>query len=328
MLIDRFGRSITYLRISVTDRCNFRCVYCMPADGIVQRSHESIMRFEEIFRVVQAAAQLGIRKVRLTGGEPLVRRDLPELIRLIAGIEEIQDISLTTNGILLERMAAQLKDAGLKRVNVSLDTLQPEKFSRITRGGSLETVMRGLAAAEAVGLTPVKINVVAMRGVNDDELQDLAKLSIDRSWNVRFIELMPVKNQRPWGADFPDPADAFLSIPDIKKTLAPLGLAPVPGSTHDGPAAEFFLAGGKGRIGFISPLSEHFCQDCNRLRLTADGNFRPCLLQDIEVPFLSALRAGKAVEPYIINAINSKPSGHELDQNHLPSQRTMMQIGG
>lgn len=286
------------------------------------------MRYEEIAEVVRVAAEQGIRKVRLTGGEPLVRLDLPDLVRMIAAISGIEDISLTTNGMLLERMAAPLKDAGLNRINVSLDTLQPEKFARITRGGSLEKVLCGLEAAEAVGLTPIKINTVAMRGVNDDELVDLARLSVDRSWEVRFIELMPVNNQAQWGPGFPNPSEAFLGIPEIQKILAPLHLAPVESSAHHGPAREYVIAGGKGKIGFISPLSDHFCHDCNRLRITADGVFRPCLLQDIEIPFLAAMRAGKPVLPFIQQAIDAKPAGHELSQEHLPSRRCMIQIGG
>ncbi len=328
MLVDHYGRSITYLRVSVTDRCNFRCVYCMPPEGVKWQPHSAILSFEEIAAVVRAAAGLGVRKVRLTGGEPLVRLDLPDLVRMITEIPGIEDVSLTTNGILLERMAGELKDAGLKRVNVSLDTLKPEKFARITRGGSLEAVLRGLDAAEQHGLAPLKINTVAMRGVNDDELEDLAKLSLSRSWDVRFIELMPVKNRQPWGPGFPDPADMYLSIPDIQKALAPFGLEQVPGNPQDGPEQKFRLDGGRGRLGFISPLSNHFCQQCNRLRLTADGNFRPCLLQDIEVPFLSALRSGEAIEPYLKKAIDSKPLGHEIDQNRLPTRRFMQQIGG
>lgn len=328
MLVDRFGRSITYLRVSVTDRCNFRCVYCMPPEGIKWQSHDSIMRYEEIASVVRVAASLGIHKVRLTGGEPLVRFDLPDLVHMIAEIPGIEDISLTTNGFLLERTAAALKDAGLKRINVSLDTLNPEKFARITRGGKLETAWRGLEAADKVGLSPIKINAVAMRGVNDDEIEDLAKLSVTKGWEVRFIELMPVMNQQPWGAGFPDPEETFLSIPDIKKVLEPHGLAPVLGNSDDGPAREFRLAGGSGRLGFISPLSNHFCQQCNRMRMTADGNFRPCLLQDVEIPFLAALRAGEPVLPYLQRAIESKPLGHELSQDRLPVGRCMQQIGG
>jgi cyclic pyranopterin phosphate synthase len=328
MLVDHFGRQITYLRVSVTDRCNLRCVYCMPPEGVSWMPHEKILSFEEIARVVREAASLGVRKVRLTGGEPLIRRDLPDLVRLIAGTPGIEDISLTTNALLLERMAARLKEAGLHRINVSLDTLKADRFERITRGGSLDTVWRGLLAAERCGLMPIKINVVALRGVNEDELRDLASLSIEHEWHVRFIELMPVNNQQPWGPDFPTPQEAYLSIPAIKKALAPLGLAPAPGSALDGPAQEFTLVGGRGRIGFISPLSNHFCQDCNRLRLTADGNFRACLLQDVEVPFLQALRAGESIQPYILEAVNQKPKGHELETHHLPTSRRMQQIGG
>ncbi len=332
MLVDSFGRAITYLRVSITDRCNFRCVYCMPPEGIVRRPHEAIMRYEEIVAVVRILAGLGVRKVRLTGGEPLVRPNLPALIRMLASIPEIDDISLTTNGFLLERMVAELRDAGLRRINVSLDSLQPEKFARITRGGSLETVLRGLEAAEKSGLSPIKINAVAMRGVNDGELQDLARLTLEREWEVRFIELMPVNNQRPWGPGFPDPAGAFLSVAEIKKTLAPLAIAPARENANgsDGPAREYRLAGGRGRLGFISPLSNHFCRQCNRLRMTADGCFRPCLLHDAEVPFLAALRASEPVLPYIQKAIESKPLGHELahGHDHLPGGRSMMQIGG
>jgi GTP 3',8-cyclase len=328
MLIDRWGRQITYLRVSVTDRCNMRCVYCMPPEGIQRRSHEEIMRYEEITAVVRVAAENGVRRVRLTGGEPLVRSGLPNLIRDISAIPQIEDISLTTNGILLEKMAEELKDAGLNRINLSLDTLQPEKFARITRGGSLEQVLRGLEAAEKHGLSPLKINVVAMRGINDDEIQDMARLTLTHAWHIRFIELMPVNNQQPWGEGFPSPTDAYLSITNIKKELAPLGLAPVGTPSFNGPAQEFTLVGGLGRIGFISPLSEHFCQHCNRLRITADGNFRSCLLQDIEIPFLAAIRAGEPVLPYMQKAVDSKPSSHELDDNQLPSGRCMIQIGG
>jgi cyclic pyranopterin phosphate synthase len=300
----------------------------MPADGIQRRTHESIMRYEEIAQVVQAAATQGVHKVRLTGGEPLVRLDLPDLVGMIASVPGIDDISLTTNGVLLERMAPALKQAGLSRVNVSLDTLNPQTFQRITRGGSLETVMAGLETAERLGLLPIKINVVAMRGVNDAELIDLARLSIERGWNIRFIELMPVQNQAPWGEGFPDPAGAFMPISEIQRVLAPLGLSPLHTSAHHGPAKEYSLANGQGKIGFISPLSEHFCAECNRLRVTADGNFRPCLLQDVEVPFLQALRAGEPVLPYMQEAIDRKPTGHELDQHHSPARRCMMQIGG
>jgi cyclic pyranopterin phosphate synthase len=300
----------------------------MPPEGVERLSHNDIMRYEEIAVVVRAAAEMGIQKVRLTGGEPLLRPGLLDLVRMISAVPGIEDISLTTNGVLLEEMAADLRDAGLRRINVSLDTLQPEKFARITRGGKIETVWRGLAAAERVGLNPIKINAVAMRGVNDDELQDLARLTIEHAWDVRFIELMPVKNQAPWGPGFPDPQKAYLSIPEIKKALESLELIPMPKTKYEGPAEDYQLNGGRGRIGFISPRSHHFCGECNRLRMTADGSFRPCLLQDIEIPFLKALRQGESVVPYIEQAIEQKPRGHELAEHHLPSQRTMRQIGG
>ncbi len=305
-----------------------RCVYCMPAEGVAPRGHNQILRYEEIAQVVAIAAQQGISSVRLTGGEPLVRRDLPRLVEMLSVIPGVEDISLTTNGILLEQMAADLRAAGLKRINVSLDTLRPDRFARITRGGRLEGVFRGLEVAVAQGLSPIKINVVAMRGVNDDELADLAGLSRARDWHVRFIELMPVNNQDAWAPGFPSPKDAYISIEEIKERLASLSLVPDKEKAGAGPAKTFCLAGGKGRIGFISPVSEHFCQDCNRLRVTADGSFRPCLLQDIEVPFLSALRAGEPILPLMQKAIDLKPAGHELSEQHLPSSRCMRQIGG
>ena len=205
MLIDSWGRQITYLRISVTDRCNLRCVYCMPPEGIQLQAHEDILRYEEIAEVVRAAAQEGVREVRLTGGEPLTRPNLPALVGMLSSIPGIQDISLTTNAILLERFAAPLAEAGLKRVNISLDTLRPERFAKITRGGSFEQAWRGILAAEQAGLTPLKINAVAMRGINEDEFLDLARLSVDHPWQVRFIEIMPVKNETAWGDGFPNP---------------------------------------------------------------------------------------------------------------------------
>jgi cyclic pyranopterin phosphate synthase len=328
MLIDRFGRQITYLRVSVTDRCNLRCVYCMPPEGVERQPHENILRYEEILKVVEAAAAHGVTEVRLTGGEPLVRRGLPDLVRLIAGVPGIADISLTTNGILLESMARPLAEAGLKRVNLSLDTLDPEKFSRITRGGSIQRVFRGLEAAEQAGLSPIKINVVAMRGVNDDELLDLARLSLEHPWNIRFIELMPFKNQAAWGEGFPPPDQAYLSVQEILSALAVLELRLLGDKVGSGPAQEFSLPGGRGTVGVISPLGNRFCQDCNRLRLTADGYLRPCLLNDGEVSIRAALRAGLDLLPYLQEAVQLKPRGHELDEQHAPNGRCMGQIGG
>jgi len=328
MLIDPFGRQITYLRISVTDRCNLRCIYCMPPEGIAWQPHESIIRYEEITEIVKEAARQGINEIRLTGGEPLARHDLPQLVRMIADIPGINDISLTTNGLLLEKYAGALAAAGLKRVNISLDTLQPEKFRRITRGGRLERVWAGLAEAESQGLAPIKINTVAMRGINQDELLDLARLSLEHAWHIRFIELMPINNQQPWGEGFPQPEQAYLSIHEIEEMLKPLGLEAINGKIGNGPARHYRMKAGRGTVGFITPLGDSFCKQCNRLRLTADGNLRPCLLSDIEIPVLPALRAGEPVLPYLQKAVALKPEGHGLANIFEPGRRCMMQIGG
>lgn len=328
MLVDRFGRGITYLRVSVTDRCNLRCVYCMPVEGVSWQAHDRILRFEEIAQIVRLAAENGVREIRLTGGEPLVRRDLADLVAMISAIPGIEDISLTTNGLLLGDQVQRLADAGLKRINVSLDTLQPEKFSRITRGGRLERVWQGLEKAQAAGLSPIKLNVVAMRGINDDELPALARLSLQYPWQVRFIEIMPVKNQVSWGDEFPSPENTYLSIQEMLKILAPLGLEKVENGVGFGPARDYRLPGASGRIGFISPLGEQFCEDCNRLRLTADGNLRPCLLHDIEVPIRDALRRAEDLLPYFAQALANKPLSHELNLDNRPTGRCMMQIGG
>lgn len=328
ILVDPFGRKITYLRIAVTDRCNFRCVYCMPPEGIRWQPHENILRYEEILEVVRVAAEEGIREVRLTGGEPLVRAGIENLIRMIAAVPGIEDISLTTNGMLLEKMAPKLAEAGLKRINMSLDTLNPEKFKRITRGADLNQVLKGLYTADAVGIAPIKINTVAMRGVNDDELLDLASLTLKHPWQVRFIELMPIGNQEPWGVGFPSPRDAYLPIQEIHELLAPLGLRPIEREEGSGPAQLFQIDSGLGRIGFISPLGEKFCQQCNRLRLTADGCLRPCLGSAVEVPLASALREGQPILPLLQKAVALKPESHSMGEDVGPAGRCMIQIGG
>ncbi len=328
ILRDRFGRQITYLRISVTDRCNLRCVYCMPPEGVPQVGHGDVLRYEEILEIVKLAAHYGVREVRLTGGEPLVRADLPDLVRMIAGVPGIEDISLTTNGLLLDRLAEPLVRAGLKRINVSLDTLQAERFLRITRGGSFERTWAGILKAEELGLRPIKLNVVMMRGVNDDELEDVARLTLERPWQVRFIELMPIQNQAAWGEGLPLPEETYLPIAEMLARLEPLGLEVCGHGVGSGPAQEYRLRGALGKLGFISPVSEPFCEQCNRLRLTADGNLRPCLLHDVEVPVRDALRRGEDLLPYLQQAIALKPMAHELEQQHSPSGRCMRQIGG
>jgi len=328
-MIDPFGRRISYLRVSVTDRCNLRCVYCMPPEGIQWRPHSGILRYEEITEIIRVAADQGVRDVRLTGGEPLIRPNLAALVRMIAEIPGIEDISLTTNGLLLDSLAPILADAGLKRVNISLDTLKPERFARITRGGSFDKVMKGIAAAQAAGLRPIKINAVMVRGFNDDEMEDLARLSIDFGWHVRFIELMPIQNQTSWGADLPDPQTAFISNQEMLQRLLPMGLKAVGRKIGNGPAQEYRLPDAAGRIGFISPLSDDgFCQRCNRMRLTADGNLRPCLMSDIEVPVLEAVRRGEPLLPYWRQAVSLKVPGHALNQNGSPTGRCMTEIGG
>jgi GTP 3',8-cyclase len=301
----------------------------MPPDGIQWQPHSAILRYEEIAQVVRVAAEQGVREVRLTGGEPLVRPNVTALIKMIAEIPGIEDISLTTNGLLLGSMAAELAGAGLKRVNISLDTLRPDRFKRITRGGSFDKVMQGIEAAQAAGLNPIKINAVVVRGVNDDEMEDMARLSIDCGWHVRFIELMPIQNQVSWGADFPDPQNAFISNAEMLERLLPLGLTAIPRRVGNGPAQEYQLPGAAGRIGFISPLSDDgFCQRCNRMRLTADGNLRPCLMSDVEVPILDAIRSGEPLLPYWKKAISLKQAGHQLKQNRAPTGRCMTEIGG
>ncbi len=322
-LSDSFQRPINYLRISVTDRCNLRCVYCMPPEGIALMSHYDVLSYEEIFTLVKAAAELGIDRVRLTGGEPLVRAGLPDLVKMIASIKTITDISLTTNGILLAKYAADLKAAGLQRVNVSLDTLKPERFKQITRCGDLEETLKGIETAEKVGLNPVKINMVVMAGVNDDELPDFARKTIKDGWNVRFIEHMPVN-----GED----SINLVSVKEMKKRLDFLGkMEPFKLDKGNGPAKYFRFPDAKGTVGFITPVTEHFCYQCNRLRLTADGKLRLCLLREDEIDLRQPLRAGASVEELktlITKAIAAKPKEHQLADGTIHKGRPFSQVGG
>jgi GTP 3',8-cyclase len=335
-MIDSFGRIIEYLRISVTDHCNLRCAYCTPAEGTPRSSRTEILTFEEITRTVAAAARLGVRFVRLTGGEPLVRRDLPSLVDALVAIPGIEEVSLTTNGILLEKFARPLAEAGLKRVNVSLDTLQEEKYRRITRGGEIQRVLRGIAAAEAVHLHPIKINAVVIRGVNDDELLSLGNVTKVRPWHVRFIEWMPVGNAWEWGPGFPPPHERHVPAREMRGMLSPFHLQPVTDPPGRGPVKVYRIPGGLGTIGFISPLGEHFCASCNRLRLTADGQLRPCLFSNREVDLRGALERDEPLEVFLRQAVAQKPWGHGFDRSifsSLPSlgpttSRLMAQIGG
>ena len=327
-LTDRFGRPITYLRISVTDRCNLRCVYCLPAAGVQWQPSENQLSAEEIASIVEAAAREGVKRVRLTGGEPLVRPDIVEIVARIASIPGIEEVSLTTNAMLLERLAQPLSYMGLKRVTVSLDTLDADKFKRITRGGSIDRLWRGIAAAENAGLAPLKLNTVVVNGLNADELPALARLTLENPWHVRFIELMPVGNAQDWGDGFPALPDRYISVQEMRTRLSTFDLQPVAKPIGNGPARTFRIPGAAGTVGFISPLGEHFCQNCNRLRLTADGHLRPCLLLDGEVDIRNAVRAGEPLLPLLQQAVDAKPEGHELFLQHYPESRRMAQIGG
>jgi len=321
--IDSFGRSINYLRISVTDRCNLRCLYCMPPEGVPRIPHSEILSYEEIRTVVRAAAELGINKIRLTGGEPLVRAELPKLIHMLSQIEGIQELSLTTNGTILKKNALEFKQAGLSRVNVSLDTLKADKFRYITRLGELKTVLEGIKAAKEAGFEPVKINTVVMRGINDDEIRDFARMTYKDGCHVRFIELMPFKG-----------AAEFVPSIELRQHINLLGkLEPCVSITGNGPATYYRLAGAKGTIGFISPLTEaSFCSRCNRMRLTPDGKLRPCLLGEDEIDLKLPLRNNATMDKLkrlILKAVASKPEHHHLmGDNVRLVNRKMSQIGG
>jgi cyclic pyranopterin phosphate synthase len=335
-LSDPFNRPINYLRISVTDRCNLRCIYCMPAEGISLLSHDEILTYEETTTIVRLAAELGINKLRLTGGEPLVRARLPELVAMLAKIDAIDDISLTTNGAILRNYADELKQAGLKRVNVSLDSLNQDNFERITRYRKLSDVLQGIEAAKVCGLNPVKINMVVMRGINDDEIVDFARLTITEGWHVRFIELMPfVTDNPPEGHSTGRKANGhsqFMSADEIKERLNSLGeLKPCLPIAGNGPAKYSRFLQARGTVGFITPVSQHFCFNCNRLRLTAEGKLRPCLLSDHEIDLRQPLRSSASPEKLkqvITEAIQTKPKAHQLSRGCTSKKRLMSQVGG
>jgi len=326
MALDRFGRPIHYLRISLTDHCNLRCVYCMPED-MTFRPNAELMQDDEVLTLVRLFANLGFNKFRLTGGEPTVRAHVVDLVRGIAQTPGVRSLSMTTNGVLLARLAQPLADAGLQRVNVSLDTLDAEKFTRLTRWGSMEDVWQGIEAAERAGLTPVKLNVVVVRGYNEADVVDLARLTFDHPWQVRYIEMMP----------FAGATDLQLKqvvtaqeIQDrIGQEIAPLEQAN--GGKLDGEARLFRLPGAQGDLGFISTVTEPFCASCTRARLTADGRVRLCLLREGEVDLLTPLRAGATLEDLrsiILGGIWNKPWGHGLAQGVIPLNRVMSEIGG
>ncbi|HET6948057.1 MAG TPA: GTP 3',8-cyclase MoaA [bacterium] len=323
---DQYGRDLTDLRISLTDRCNLRCVYCMPAEGIDFRPSEELLQDDELLLLVRVAAELGVRKVRLTGGEPTVRPGLVPLVREIHDTAGIEDIGLTTNGLLLDRLAGPLAEAGLRRVNVSLDTLDTAKFAAITRGGRVEQVTAGIAAAEAAGLVPIKINAVIVRGFNDADVVPLAALTLTRPWEVRFIEMMPFSTV----GDFAE-AGVVKSEETMAKIEAALGALTAVDLSGDDPARTYRLPRAAGTLGFISPVSNPFCAKCGRLRLTADGRLRLCLLRDDEVDLLTPLRAGASydqVKEIFRAGAFRRPFGHALAEQMYPQARAMIQIGG
>jgi cyclic pyranopterin phosphate synthase len=377
-MIDSYGRTIDYLRVSVTDRCNFRCVYCMPEEDAPIAPKAEILTFEEIERLLRISAELGVRKVRLTGGEPLIRKDIVALTERVACIPGIEDLSLTTNGLLLPRMAKELAQAGLTRVNISLDTLRPERFQAIARRGNLDDVLAGIDASVAAGLAPVKLNMVAMRGVNDDEVADFAALTLESPFNVRFIELMPINwssgdegmnsffalsagdgykkngnvtlyaNQGDvsfkslFKASAPEEQrgmlDAnqmrrmFISAAEIKERIERVHgpMEPVEVRTN-GPAKSYRLKGALGTVGFISQITNDICANCNRMRLTADGFLRPCLMADGEVDLRGPLRSGASdddIRDLFLLTVKHKPKEHRLEDGMAPTGRNMSQLGG
>ncbi|MDX1577804.1 MAG: GTP 3',8-cyclase MoaA [Gemmatimonadota bacterium] len=305
---DQFGRRIRYLRISVTDRCNLRCTYCMPEEGLEWIPKPEMLSYEEIAEIVRQMAELGLERVRLTGGEPLIRRDLDELVRMIADVPGIEDIALSTNAILLPRHAEALRAAGLRRVNVSLDTLDRDRFEDIARRPArrFDETLEGIAAAEAAGFDPIKINCVVLRGLNHDEVTDFAEITRHRPWHVRFIELMPVGRNLHL-------TDRFVSADEVLARIEGIAdLAPDPGPRGNGPAVYYRFPGGRGTVGVITPLSHNYCERCNRMRLTADGRLRTCLFGDHEVDLRTPLRDTGAIEGAVAEALAGKPKRHYL----------------
>ncbi len=322
---DRYGREINYLRISVTDRCNLRCTYCMPSEGVSLMNHDEILRYEEITRLARLAYELGFTKFRVTGGEPLVRKGLPDLVRELASLGDDIDLALTTNAVLLERYAEELKAAGLHRLNISLDTLKRERFQQISRSDLFDEVMSGIQRAIEVGFDPIKVNVVAVRGVNNDEILDFVELTKDQPLWVRFIELMPF-NRNNWRAE------NFISAEEIRKQIETrYKLVETGRPNTSAPAVDYQVSGHKGHIGFIAPISGKFCDLCNRLRLTADGHLLPCLHSAIEIDAKTPMREGASdhdLKLILQKAMLAKPEAHKLCEDSSSAGRVMSKVGG
>lgn len=330
-MLDKYDRDINYLRVSITDRCNLRCTYCRPKEGISLKGHDDILRYEDIIRVVSQAIKMGFIKVRLTGGEPLVRRGFVEFAADLKKIQGLQDISLTTNGILLDKYAADIFNAGITRINISLDTLNKKKYFQVTGGGNIDDVLRGISAAQNAGFAPIKINTVVIKGFNDDEVLNFARLSIKKPFQIRFIEIMPISE-----VNINQPQE-FLAADQLLNIIGKhFQLEPINGKRNktDGPARIYRVKGGLGEIGIINSVSDHFCATCNRLRLTADGKLRVCLLKEEEVDLKEALRShcsDDELARLIRQAILLKPEKHDMDctDRHLKKcYRDMSDIGG
>lgn len=336
-LIDNFGREISYLRVSITDRCNYRCIYCKPEEQFEFIPHKEILRYEEIVEIIEEAVNLGVTKVRITGGEPLARKGVVNFIKKLREIKKLEDISLTTNGFFLSEYAEKLKDAGLNRVNISLDSLQEEKYKKITRGGSLEKALRGIDSALKAGLLPIKINAVLIRGINNDEVEDFVRLALERPLNIRFIEFMPSGEEV-----INEFENKFISVQEIKeKLIKKYLLNPIKISIANGPAKYYQIKGGQGTIGFITALSQHFCETCNRIRLTSEGKLRPCLFSNKGIDIKKAIRKlvrdkkndrflrKKIIRDKLKEAVKLKPVGHKLNiKNRENLSFHMSRIGG
>ena len=312
---DQYGRTIDYLRLSITDLCNYRCRYCMPEEGVAKGPHGSVLSVEECGEIARAAVKLGVRKIRITGGEPLVRRGILDICRTLRAIPELEELCLTTNGSLLPELAKPLRDAGVDRLNISLDTLKPERFREISRRGMLEEVLSGIRAAEDAGFRDLKLNTVLMGGVNDDEIGDFLDLTKEHPWEVRFIELMPMGPCAAW------PKERFLPVTEVLKRFPELEEM-----ASSGVARRYRLLGAMGTVGLIAPMSHEFCGDCRRIRVTADGKLKGCLHSREEIS-LRGLHGG-ALEAAICRGILQKPKGHHLAEHASDTPRTMNEIGG
>lgn len=324
-LVDTYGRRINYLRLSVTDRCNMRCVYCMPAQGVAKLEHKEMLSYEELYRVASACVAQGIEKIRVTGGEPLVRRGLVDFLGRLSRVPGLKELVLTTNGLQLEELARPLREAGVARLNISLDSLRPETFARVTRGADLNRVLAGIEAAQRAGFGPLKINTVVMRGVNDQEILDFAALTLEKPFTVRFIEYMPTLKDEGWGSRSMPGSEILARIAERYPLL------PLVSSEMAGPARNFKIQGAKGALGIITPVSGHFCESCNRIRITATGRVRGCLFSEQGVELKPLLESGdnEALRETLRRIVTQKPGRHHIaEQGAEPSVVNMSRIGG